>query len=257
MFIHHGILLVIALQFAMVLLFMLSQKLNVSYPIFLVIGGLLIGFLPGVPRIALHPDIAFLLFLPPLLYEAAWFTTWHNFWRWRRSIVSLALGLVILTSVAVALVSTALIPGFTLALGFLLGGIISPPDAVSATSVLKGVQVPKRLMTILEGESLINGLKFDCFSLRPRRRVNRTVCPAKSSRGFLSYRDDGDSDGTRRGSGVLWLSPIPANYPQHRHAFDDHGSLSDVFDRRAISFFRRAGGGQRRPVFVHSFAPTV
>src|SRR4030095_8201775 len=89
-------------------------------------------------------------------YEAAWFTTWHNFWRWRRSIASLALGLVVLTSLAVAMVSTALIPGFTLALGFLLGGIISPPDAVAATSVLKGVAVPKRLMTILEGESLIN-----------------------------------------------------------------------------------------------------
>jgi NhaP-type Na+/H+ or K+/H+ antiporter len=79
MAIHHDILLVLALQFAMVLLYMLSQKLNVSYPIFLMIGGLLIGFLPGVPRIALHPDITFLLFLPPLLYEAAWFTTWNNF----------------------------------------------------------------------------------------------------------------------------------------------------------------------------------
>jgi CPA1 family monovalent cation:H+ antiporter len=154
--IHYNILLVLALQFAMVLLFMLSQKLNVSYPIFLVIGGLLIGLIPGVPRITLQPDIVFLLFLPPLLYAAAWFTTWHNFWRWRSAIISLALGLVILTSLAVAIVSTALIPNFTLALGCVLGAIVSPPDAAAAVSVLKGVAIPKRLATILEGESLVN-----------------------------------------------------------------------------------------------------
>lgn len=153
---HHTLLLVLALLFAMVLLFMLSQKLRISYPIFLVIGGLVIGLIPGIPRSQLDPEIVFMIFLPPLLYEAAWFTTWHNFWRWRRSIASLALGLVVLTSLAVAMISTAMIPGFTLALGFLLGGIISPPDAVAATSVLKDVEVPKRIMTILEGESLVN-----------------------------------------------------------------------------------------------------
>src|SRR5262245_36156854 len=119
---HHTLLLGLALLFAMVLLYMLSQKLRISYPIFLVIGGLVIGFLPGIPRARLDPEVVFLIFLPPLLYEAAWFTTWHNFWRWRRAIASLAFGLVILTSLAVALISQAMIPGFTLALGFLLGG---------------------------------------------------------------------------------------------------------------------------------------
>jgi monovalent cation/hydrogen antiporter len=153
---HHTLLLVLALLFVMVLLFMLSQKLRISYPIFLVIGGLLIGLIPGIPRSNLDPEIVFMIFLPPLLYEAAWFTTWHNFWRWRRSIASLALGLVALTSLVVAMISSAMIPGFTLALGFLLGGIISPPDAVAATSVLKGIKVPKRITTILEGESLVN-----------------------------------------------------------------------------------------------------
>lgn len=153
---HHNLLLILSLLFAMALLYMLSQKLRVSYPIFLVIGGLLIGFIPGVPRVSLDPDLVFLVFLPPLLYEAAWFTSWKNFWRWKRSIASLAFGLVIITSSVVALVSTALIPGFTLALGFLLGGIISPPDAVAANSVLKGIEVPKRITSILEGESLVN-----------------------------------------------------------------------------------------------------
>lgn len=154
--IHHNILIVLGLLFAMALLYMLSQKLRVSYPIFLVLGGLAIGFVPGMPRIALSPEIAFLIFLPPLLYEAAWFTSWYEFWRWKRPIASLAFGLVFFTSLAVAYFSSWLIPGFTLAFGFLLGGIISPPDAVAAQSVLKGMKLPKRLTTILEGESLVN-----------------------------------------------------------------------------------------------------
>jgi CPA1 family monovalent cation:H+ antiporter len=98
----------------------------------------------------------FLIFLPPLLYSAAWNTSWKDFWKQRRNIGLLAFGLVIFTSTAVAFISYAIIPGFSLALGFLLGGIISPPDAVAATSVLQGLKIPKRLVTILEGESLIN-----------------------------------------------------------------------------------------------------
>ncbi len=153
---HHNLLAVLALIFGMALLYMLSQKLRLSYPIFLVIGGLTIGFLPMMPRITISPELIFLIFLPPLLYEAAWFTSWHNFWRWKRAISSLAFGLVFVTSTAVAFVANALIPNFSLALGFLLGGIISPPDAVAANSVLKGIDVPKRISTILEGESLLN-----------------------------------------------------------------------------------------------------
>lgn len=153
---HNQILLILGLLFAMALLYMLSQRLRFPYPIFLVIGGLLIGLIPGIPMVAIDPDIIFLVFLPPLLYEAAWFTSWNEFWARKRSIAFFAFGLVIITSVAVAYFSTAIIPGFTLALGFLLGGIISPPDAVAATSVLKEVKVPRRLQTILEGESLVN-----------------------------------------------------------------------------------------------------
>jgi CPA1 family monovalent cation:H+ antiporter len=146
----------LGLLFAMALLYMLSRKLRVPYPIFLVLGGLAIGFIPGIPPMAVDPDIIFLVFLPPLLYEAAWFTSWHEFWRRKRSIAFFAFGLVILTSITVAYFANAIIPGFTLALGFLLGGIISPPDAVAATSVLKEIKVPRRLQTILEGESLVN-----------------------------------------------------------------------------------------------------
>jgi Na+/H+ antiporter len=153
---HEHLLIILSLLFAVFTLFMLAQKLKIAYPIFLVIAGLAISFVPGIPHIEIEPDMIFLLFLPPLLYEAAWYTSWNDFWKWRRPISLLAFGLVFLTSIIIAYVSTALIPGFTLALGFLLGGIISPPDAVAASSVLKYVKIPQRIVTILEGESLIN-----------------------------------------------------------------------------------------------------
>ena len=150
------IIVVISLLFGIALLKVLSNKLKVSYPILLVIAGLAVSLIPGVPYITLNPDLVFLIFLPPLLYAAAGNISWHEFWKWKRPILLLAFGLVIFTSASVALISNAIIPGFTLALGFLLGGIISPPDAIAASSVLHGLKAPRRNVSILEGESLIN-----------------------------------------------------------------------------------------------------
>ncbi len=137
-------------------LVMLAQRLKISYPIVLVLGGLCLSFVPRLPQIEIDPELIFVIFLPPLLFEAAWQTSWKDFWKWRRVIASFAFLIVLLTSCAIALISANLIPAFTLALGFLLGGIISPPDAVSATSILRHINVPKRLVTIVEGESLLN-----------------------------------------------------------------------------------------------------
>lgn len=153
---HHNLLLILALLFIVLLLVMLAQRIKVAYPIFLVLAGLGISLIPGMPILHLDPDLIFLIFLPPLLYEAAWYTSWNDFWKWKRPIALMAFGLVFFTSTVVAYASTSFIPGFTLALGFLLGGIVSPPDAVAAATVLKGMGVPKRLLTILEGESLVN-----------------------------------------------------------------------------------------------------
>lgn len=155
-FLHERVLLVLSLLFLIAVLHMLSARLRISYPIVLVLGGLAISLVPGMPVVQLDPQLVFVLFLPPLLYEAAWTTSWRDFWKWRRPIGLLAFGLVIFTSCIVAVVSHAMIPGFSLAMGFLLGGIISPPDAVAATSILQGLRVPKRVVTILEGESLVN-----------------------------------------------------------------------------------------------------
>lgn len=153
---HEQLLLILGLLLIVMLLVMLAQRIKIAYPIFLVLAGLGISLFPGVPVLKLDPEVIFLIFLPPLLYEAAWYTSWNDFWKWKRTIGLLAFGLVFLTSLVVAFASQALIPGFTLALGFLLGGIVSPPDAVAATTVLKGLKVPKRTVAMLEGESLIN-----------------------------------------------------------------------------------------------------
>ena len=146
----------IILVLIILLLVMAADRFRLASPIVLLMGGLLLSFIPRLSNITIDPELIFIIFLPPLLYEAAWFTSWKELWRWRRVVSSFAFLIVILTSLVVALVSSAVIPGFTLALGFLLGGIISPPDAVSATSVLQRVKVPRRISAILEGESLLN-----------------------------------------------------------------------------------------------------
>ncbi|MGE9293254.1 MAG: Na+/H+ antiporter [Puniceicoccales bacterium] len=134
----------------------IAAKLRFPFPILLVIAGLLIGLAPGLPTLHLDPDIVFLIFLPPLLFSAAWNFSWEHFRANLTPIFGMAVGLVFMTIAAVGYAVHWMIPGVTLATGFVLGAIISPPDAVAASAVLKNLRVPKRLMTILEGESLVN-----------------------------------------------------------------------------------------------------
>lgn len=146
----------LSLVLLITILLILSKKIKVAYPVLLVIAGLAVSFIPGTPTIKVDPELIFLIFLPPLLYEAAWTTSWKELWRWRRIIFSFAFVVVFLTALSVAIFANHFIPGFSLALGFLLGGIVSPPDAVSSGAILKFVKVPKRFSSILEGESLLN-----------------------------------------------------------------------------------------------------
>ncbi|MEJ0055762.1 MAG: Na+/H+ antiporter [Bacteroidota bacterium] len=141
---------------AIVLLVMLANQIRVAYPIVLVLAGLIVSFIPGLPRITIDPDLIFIIILPPLLFEAAWAISWKELWKWRRIVGSFAFIVVFLSALSVAIVANRFIPGFTLALGFLLGGIVSPPDAVSAGAIVKFVKVPRRMSAILEGESLLN-----------------------------------------------------------------------------------------------------
>ncbi|WP_333819889.1 Na+/H+ antiporter [Ohtaekwangia sp.] len=133
-----------------------TDKIKIPYPILLVVAGIAIGMIPGMPSISLNPDIVFLVFLPPVLYASAWNTSWPDFKAAKRPIILLATGCVIFTTCAVAWVAHMVIPGFNWAEAFVLGAIISPPDAVAATAATKGLSVPKRVITILEGESLVN-----------------------------------------------------------------------------------------------------
>ncbi|MGC4039941.1 MAG: Na+/H+ antiporter [Flavobacterium sp.] len=146
----------LVLIFAIVVIMMIADKIKIAYPILLILAGLLISIIPGIPVVAIDPEFIFLIFLPPLLYEAAWSISWKELWHWRRIILSFAFVVVFFTALSVALVANYFIPGFGLALGFLLGGIVSPPDAVSAGAILKFVKVPRGISSILEGESLLN-----------------------------------------------------------------------------------------------------
>jgi Na+/H+ antiporter len=148
---------IIVVLFALVAgLVLLARKLALPYPIVLVLAGLALSFVPHLPEVKLDPNIVFFFFLPPLIYPAALFTSWRDFRRNLRSILLLAIGLVLFTMAAIACVAHALVLGLPWAAAFALGAIVSPPDAVAATSVIRRVSVPHRIASVLEGESLVN-----------------------------------------------------------------------------------------------------
>ena len=152
---HYAIIFVFLLTFVFGL-GLLARRLSTPYPILFVIGGLFISFVPDLPRLQLDPDFIFFIFLPPLLYIQAFNTSWRDFRRELRPITLLAIGLVFVTTVTIAFVAHWLIPEFPLAAGFVLGAIISPPDAIAASAIAQRLGLPRRVVTILEGESLVN-----------------------------------------------------------------------------------------------------
>src|SRR3984957_20786388 len=125
----------------------LANKVALPYPVLLVIGGLVLGFVPGLPPVHLDPDLVFLFFLPPLLYPAALFTSWRDFRANLRPILLLAIGLVLFTTIEVAYLAHYFMH-LPLAAGFVLGAIISPPDAIAATAIAERLKVPRRIVTI-------------------------------------------------------------------------------------------------------------
>ena len=132
------------------------NKRKLPFPVILVFAGLIIGFIPQLPNLELDPDVVFVIMLPPLLYDAASKTSWLEFKTSIRPISALAITLVFFTTGAVAITAYYLIPGFTWPLAFVLGAVISPPDAVAASGIIKGLGLNKKVITILEGESLVN-----------------------------------------------------------------------------------------------------
>ena len=135
---------------------LLAKRLLIPEPIMMVLGGLGVSLIPGLPNIELKPDYLFLLVLPPLLYAQAWTTSWQDFCLNLRSITLLAVGLVLFTTLAVGFIFHLLLPGLPIQVGFILGAIISPPDAIAAAEIAQKLRLPKRMVAILEGESLVN-----------------------------------------------------------------------------------------------------
>ena len=147
---------VLGLLIAMVALVAIARRIKIPYPILLVVGGLVIGFIPGLPTVALEPDLIFFLFLPPILQLAGFYTPVRDFKRNIRTIGLLAIGLVLFTIVVVALVAHTFIDGMSWPVAFVLGAIVAPPDAVAATSIAERLKLPRRIVIVLEGESLVN-----------------------------------------------------------------------------------------------------
>jgi len=146
----------LGLMVAITALSVLARRLGVPYPILLVLGGLGLGFVPGLPDVQLDPDLVLVLFLPPLLYGAAFFSSLRDLRAAVRPISLLAIGLVVLTTCAVALVAHSLIDGMPWAAAFALGAVVAPTDPLAATTIARRLGAPRSIVTVVEGESLIN-----------------------------------------------------------------------------------------------------
>src|SRR3954452_20371911 len=153
---EHVELVLLFLLVAVAALTWLARRLDVPYPILLVLGGSVIGFAPGVPDVQLEPDLVLLIFLPPLLFNAAYFTSLRDLRSGLRPIALTAIGLVLVTTCTVALVAHAAIEGLPWAAAFALGAIVSPTDPLAASAITRRLGVPRRLTAVIEGESLVN-----------------------------------------------------------------------------------------------------
>src|SRR5436309_10915227 len=147
---------IVLLLTAVGILAVVAHKITLPYPIVLVLGGLALSFVPRLPAVNLNPDVVFYFILPALIYPAALFTSWRDFQRNLRPIVLLAIGLVLATTLAVAWIAHSIVPALPWAAAFALGAIVSPPDAVAATAIIRRPGVPHRIQVVLEGESLVN-----------------------------------------------------------------------------------------------------
>jgi CPA1 family monovalent cation:H+ antiporter len=149
----------VSLLGSVVVLGTVARLVRVPYPIVLVIGGLALGLVLGPDdTVTLDPDLVLLIFLPPLLYSSAFFANLHDIRRGIRVVTVQAVGLVLVTMCTVAVVAHELIPGMSWPVAFVLGAIVSPTDALAPTEILRRLRVPRRLVSLIEGESLLSGL---------------------------------------------------------------------------------------------------
>jgi len=147
---------IMALLLAVAVFATLARRLALPHPSFLALGGLLLALVPGLPRFDLRPDVVLLVFLPPLLFSAGWRISWRDLLNNARPIALLAVGLVLFTTVGVGYAASFLHPGLPLVAAFILGALVSPTDALAASTVARKAALPRRLISIIEGESVAN-----------------------------------------------------------------------------------------------------
>jgi monovalent cation/hydrogen antiporter len=189
-----------------------AERVKFPFPILLVVAGLLIALLPRLPEVRLDPEVVFLIFLPPLLFSAAWNFPWEDFRSNFLPILALAIGLVFATIVCVAYAAHWLIPGLALAPAFVLGAIVSPPDAVAATTVMRNLRIPKRLSAVLEGESLVNDASgLVAYQFAVAAVVTGSFSIADAAADFVWMSVGGSLFGLLVGMGAAYL---------HRHLRD-------------------------------------
>jgi NhaP-type Na+/H+ or K+/H+ antiporter len=187
---------------AAALLAIVARKIRIPFPILLTIGGVVLALVPGLPAIHLDPQLVFSLFLPPLLYPAAVYTSWRDFRVNLRSILPLAIVLVLLTMTATAYLFHGLV-GLPLAVGFVFGAIISPPDAAAALAVTQTLRVPRKIIVILEGDSLVNdATAFISFRFAVAAVMTGTFSLGQASLQFLFVA----AGGICVGLAVGWLA---------------------------------------------------
>jgi CPA1 family monovalent cation:H+ antiporter len=187
---------------AVALLAIVARRIRIPYPILLTIGGVILALIPGLPAIHLEPELVFNLFLPPLIYPAAVYTSWRDFRTNLRPILLMATVLVLITMAATACLFPSLV-GLPLAVGFVFGALISPPDAVAALAVTKDLRVPRKIIVILEGESLVNdATSFISFRFAVAAVMTGTFSLGQASLQFLFVA----TGGICVGLAVGWLA---------------------------------------------------
>lgn len=192
----------------------IAIRVRVSYPILLVIGGGLLSLIPGLPSFKLDSQLVLLLFLPPLIYSSAWRTSWREFRANLRTISFLAIGLVLATMLAVAVVAYLAIPSMSWPVAFVLGALVSPTDALAATSATKSMGISHNLRAIIEGESLVNdATALVAYSFAVAAVVSGTFSPLQAGEEFILVSVGGLALGLIIAWPVAWLHKYISDTP--------------------------------------------
>jgi len=214
--------LILILLSSIVVVAIVAKRIGLPYPIAFVVGGSLLAFMPNVPPVKLDPQFVFLIFLPPLLYSGGWTTDWQAFRQNLRPIALLAIGLVAATTGAVAVAAHALVPQLGWGSAFVLGAIVSPPDAVAAGAVFERFSVPRRIMAILDGEGLVNdATALVIYRFAVAAVVTGTFSLASASVAFVFVAIGGIAIGLAFGWAIVKISVLMRKFELSDYLIDN------------------------------------